>query len=125
MTMSLRRFAARRSSRAEMVFKREMVRARIAAGLSQAQVAERLGVNRSTIWRLERLDSDPRSSDVREYLATCEAAVESRVVTTGELRRERAEHEAAEARSRQWRFRYLLGDDDDEIGRPSTQVRMR
>ncbi|MET9325615.1 helix-turn-helix domain-containing protein [Tsukamurella sp. NPDC003166] len=82
---SIKRTAARRSAREEFAFKREMTQARIDAGLNQSQLADRLGVHRSTISRIERLDSDPRLSDIRTYLAHCSAALSISVVTTCDL----------------------------------------
>ena len=40
-----------------------------------------MGVDRSTVSRIERLDSDPRLSTLREYLAHCDAALDLTVVS--------------------------------------------
>lgn len=85
MIASVKRLAARRSAKAEVEFKRELVEARHAAGLSQRDLAKLLGVDNSTVSRMERYDSDPRLSDIRKYLTQCKAALEIRVVHTSEI----------------------------------------
>ena len=43
-------------------------RARLAAGLSQAEIARRLGVSANTVWRWEKHGARPRSSEMREKI---------------------------------------------------------
>lgn len=52
---------------AEFALKEKLVAAREAAGLRQVDVAEKLGVDKSTISRFERLDSNPTLSMLRYY----------------------------------------------------------
>lgn len=91
MVASIKRLAARRSARSELEFKREMVHAREARELSQRALADLMGVDHSTISRLERLDSDLKLSLVREYLAYCEAAMDLTVVKRDVLAKEQRE----------------------------------
>lgn len=93
MIMSIKRLAARRSARAEMAFKRDLVAAREVAGLSQRELAVLMGVDHSTVSRMERLDSDPRLSALREYLTQCEAALQVEVVPRRELEAEHRERQ--------------------------------
>ena len=51
-----------------------LVERRRSLGLTQAQVAERLGWSTATVARLERYDSDPRLSQVRRYALAVDAA---------------------------------------------------
>lgn len=88
MMQSLRRVAASLSpvrARAKVLARenREMrsmlVRARRAAGLSQADVAEMLGVTQQAVNKLERYDADPRLSTVERYANAVGALVFHRV----------------------------------------------
>lgn len=80
--------AARISAAAEVAFKKRLVAAREAAGLSQRRLADLMGVDNSTISRMERLDSDPRLSDLRQYLTECKAALSIDVVSAGRVEAE-------------------------------------
>ncbi|MEU3011076.1 helix-turn-helix domain-containing protein [Nocardia asteroides] len=51
----------------ELTFKRKLVESRKAAGLEQTDVAELIGVDKSTISRFERLDSNPTLAAIRNY----------------------------------------------------------
>lgn len=73
--------AAQQSAAAEIAFKQQLVAAREHAGLSQRRLADLLGVDNSTVSRMERVDSNPRLSDIREYLTQCGAALQISVVT--------------------------------------------
>jgi DNA-binding XRE family transcriptional regulator len=57
---------------------RELARAREEAGMTQAQVADRIGTTQSAIARLERVEVDPRLSTLVKY-----AAVVGRRVSIG------------------------------------------
>jgi DNA-binding XRE family transcriptional regulator len=57
---------------------RELARAREEVGMTQAQVAERIGTTQSAVARLERADVDPRLSTLVKY-----AAVVGRRVSVG------------------------------------------
>lgn len=111
MLASLKRLAARRSARNEVAFKRDLAAAREAAGLSQARLAELMGVDRSTVSRIERLDSNPRLSHVREYLTQCEAALMVGVVPRCEIEAERQELLQYQV-NKAARLRYQYSDDD-------------
>ncbi|BBY54051.1 helix-turn-helix domain-containing protein [Mycobacterium koreense] len=78
---STERRAARHSSRAEVAFKRELVASRENAGLSQRRLAELMGVDPAAVRRIERLDSDPNLSTLRQYLTHCWASMELRVIS--------------------------------------------
>ncbi|MGY1869842.1 helix-turn-helix transcriptional regulator [Nocardia gipuzkoensis] len=54
-------------ARQEIELKRALIRSREAAGLSQSQLADKIGVHRSVISRFERADSNPRLSMLRYY----------------------------------------------------------
>ncbi|MBD8101305.1 helix-turn-helix domain-containing protein [Plantibacter sp. CFBP 8775] len=58
---------------------RDLVSARRAAGLSQEDVAERMGVSQQAISKIERYDSDPKLSTLRRYAHAVEAVVEHQV----------------------------------------------
>lgn len=92
MGFSVKRLAARRSARSEFAFKQDMVKAREDAKFSQAELARRIGVHRSTVSRMERLDSDPCLSELREYLAQCQAAIDLKVIGTCDLVAEDMRH---------------------------------
>lgn len=70
---------ARKLADAELDLKEALVRARIEAGLSQTDLAELMGVNRSTVSRMERLDSNPRLSDIRQYAFWVGAEIDYRI----------------------------------------------
>jgi transcriptional regulator with XRE-family HTH domain len=57
----------------------DLVEMRHASGLTQEQVAERIGRNKSAVSRFERLDSDPRLSTIRRYARAVGAVIEHRV----------------------------------------------
>ena len=80
-----KQIAARMSAAAEVAFKKQLVAAREAAGLSQRRLADLMGVDNSTISRMERLDSDPRLSDLREYLTQCKAALALDVISAEQV----------------------------------------
>lgn len=101
MQISIKRLAARRSARAEIAFKQDLIAARENAGLSQRQLADLMGVDHSTVSRIERLDSDPKLSTLRQYLTQCEAALNLHVVARRELEAEKRErHNKAVAKAR-------------------------
>lgn len=56
-----------------------LVRIRREKGLTQEDVAQALGRDKSTVSRFERLDSDPRLSTVRRYACAIGALIEHRV----------------------------------------------
>jgi DNA-binding XRE family transcriptional regulator len=53
----------------------DLVQVRIDKGLSQADVAERLGISQQAVSKLESYDSDPRLSTIRRYAHAVEALV--------------------------------------------------
>ncbi|WP_158249051.1 helix-turn-helix transcriptional regulator [Mycobacterium sp. ENV421] len=122
MPISIKRLAARRSARAEVAFKRDLVAAREVAGLSQRDLATLMGVDHSTVSRIERLDSDPKLSTLREYLTQCEAALDVQVVARRELE---AEHRERHHRMvvKAFRIDAVLPPDDAEVVHvPSPQL---
>lgn len=63
-----------------------LVRLRGAQGLSQADVAQRMGVTQSTVCTFERMDNDPRLSTIRRYAHAVEALIRHDVeLDTGQL----------------------------------------
>lgn len=53
----------------------ELVQIRVDRGLTQADVAERLGISQQAVSKLESYDSDPRLSTIRRYAGSIEALV--------------------------------------------------
>jgi transcriptional regulator with XRE-family HTH domain len=45
----------------------DLVQVRISSGLTQADVAERLGISQQAVSKLESYDSDPKLSTIRRY----------------------------------------------------------
>jgi len=66
-------------ARADRTMKAELVRLRRAAGLTQAQVAQIMGVTQQAVQKFERYDSDPKLSTLRRYTNAIGALVEHRV----------------------------------------------
>ncbi|MGY1948636.1 helix-turn-helix domain-containing protein [Nocardia asiatica] len=73
------RALSRRLAQEELAFKRALVKARQESGLSQTQVADLLGVNKSAISRFERVDSNPTLAMIRHYAHAVGALVTHRV----------------------------------------------
>lgn len=69
------RRAARQSAQAQVAFTRSLAAARAGAGLSVSELAARMGVDATTVAGLERLDSDPQLSQLRQYLTACGASL--------------------------------------------------
>lgn len=59
--------AAEKLAREDREMRFALVEARRSAGMTQADVAEALGVKQSTIAAFERYDNDPRLSTIRRY----------------------------------------------------------
>lgn len=57
----------------DLVF--DLVRLREKSGLSQTDVAERLGISQQAVSKFERMESDPRLSTIRSYAHAIEALV--------------------------------------------------
>lgn len=64
---------ARALASAEREFWEGLVSLREHHNLTQAQVAERMGVSQSAVARLERYDSNPTMSTIRRYALAVEA----------------------------------------------------
>lgn len=75
MQESRTRRVARQSAQAQVAFTRNLAAVRDGAGLSQAQLAALMGVDATTVAGMERLDSDPRLSQLRQYLTACGASL--------------------------------------------------
>lgn len=78
--------AAHYSARSEIRFKRQMVQAREDAGLSQYDIALRMGLSVNEIQGLEMLDSDPTFSTVRQYLTCCESGWDLNINRTPDIK---------------------------------------
>ncbi|SMY04247.1 DNA-binding transcriptional regulator, XRE-family HTH domain [Brevibacterium sp. 239c] len=68
-------------AREDRELKAALIRVRRRSGLSQQDVADRLGVTQQSIYKFERYDSDPKASTVRRYANAVGALVEHRVHT--------------------------------------------
>lgn len=74
--------AATDLAEADLRLRQRLVSARRSAGLTQADVAELLGVKQSSISQFERYDNDPRLSTIRRYALAVGAEVTHSVTTT-------------------------------------------
>jgi len=59
---------------------RALVETRVRAGLSQQDVADRLGISQPSVAAFERYDNDPKLSTIRRYALAVEALVQHSVV---------------------------------------------
>ncbi len=66
-------------ARADREMRADLVRIRREAGLSQQQVADRMGISQQAVYKLERYDADPRQSTLQRYANAVGALVEHRV----------------------------------------------
>lgn len=66
-------------ARADREMRADLVRIRRESGLSQQQIAERMGVTQQAVHKLERYDADPRQSTLQRYANAVGALVEHRV----------------------------------------------
>ena len=62
----------------------ELVGARRAAGLSQTELAARMGTSQSAVARLERGDADTRLSTLERYAAALDRSVDVRLLAPEE-----------------------------------------
>jgi transcriptional regulator with XRE-family HTH domain len=60
----------------EFEFRRKLIQARLAAGLTQAQLAERIGTKQSSISRLEGGDTEPSFDMLRRLAAALNVSFE-------------------------------------------------
>ncbi|MDJ0426013.1 helix-turn-helix transcriptional regulator [Rhodococcus fascians] len=67
---------ARQLSASELAFKQKLVKLREERDMSQTQVAEIMGVDKSAVSRFERIDSNPRLATIRAYALAIDAVVE-------------------------------------------------
>lgn len=79
--LSAARERARRLARADRQLKERLIDIRREAGLSQQDVADRLGISQQAVQKLERYDSDPQLSTLRRY-ANAIGALVTHTVTT-------------------------------------------
>ena len=68
--------AARQAMEAEFTFRLKLVEARTAAGMTQQQLAERIGTKQSSISRLESGDSEPSFDMLRRLAAALNVSFE-------------------------------------------------
>jgi DNA-binding XRE family transcriptional regulator len=66
---------------ADETMRRALINARNAAGMTQKDVAELLGIKQSSIAAFERHDNDPKLSTIRRYALAVGARVDHRVCT--------------------------------------------
>lgn len=67
---------ARRLSNTELSFKLQLVKIRNDRGLTQTDVAEKMGVDKSAVSRFERIDANPRLATIRAYALAIDAIIE-------------------------------------------------
>lgn len=79
---------ARALVRADRKFLRDLIAIRKQSGLSQQDVADRLGISQASVAAFERYDNDPKLSTVRRYAHAVDALVAHAV----ELDRGQLEH---------------------------------
>ena len=65
--------AAREASQPLYEFQRALITARLAAGLTQRQLAERMGTGQSVIARIEGGEHPPRLDTLQKWAAACKA----------------------------------------------------
>jgi transcriptional regulator with XRE-family HTH domain len=65
--------AAREASQPLYEFQRALIAARLAAGLTQRQLAELMGTGQSVIARIEGGEHPPRLDTLQKWAAACEA----------------------------------------------------
>jgi transcriptional regulator with XRE-family HTH domain len=65
--------AAREASRPRYEFQRALIAARLAAGLTQRQLAERMETTQSAIARIEGGEHPPRLDTLQRWAAACQA----------------------------------------------------
>lgn len=83
--LTLARARAKVLAREDREMRAELIRIRRELDLTQALVAERMGVSQQAVQKLERYDSDLRLSTLRRYSNAIGAIVEHRVtVDTGQ-----------------------------------------
>jgi DNA-binding XRE family transcriptional regulator len=66
---------------ADETMRRALIDARNAAGMSQREVADLLGIKQSSIAAFERHDNDPKLSTIRRYALAVGAQIDHRVCT--------------------------------------------
>ena len=79
MTPEVIRARAKVLAREHRTMRTELIALRREAGLTQGDVAERMGVRQQAVSKFERYDSDPKLSTVRRYANPVGALVEHRV----------------------------------------------
>jgi transcriptional regulator with XRE-family HTH domain len=77
--LRLARIRAKLLAREDRQLKRDLIRLRESSGLSQREVAERIGITQQAVNKFERYDSDPKASTIRRYANAVGALVEHRV----------------------------------------------
>ena len=73
--------AARQELKPEFEFRRKLIEARAAAGLTQHELAERIGTKQSSISRLENGDAEPSFDMLRRLAAALNVSFE--ILPTG------------------------------------------
>ncbi|MDP5226453.1 MULTISPECIES: helix-turn-helix transcriptional regulator [Arthrobacter] len=66
-------------AREDRSMRSELIRLRRSAGLSQAQLAERMGVSQQAVAKFEKYDADPKLSTIRRYANAVGALVSHEV----------------------------------------------
>lgn len=72
---------------ADMRFRHALVHARRAAGMTQKDVADAMGIKQSSVAAFERYDNDPRLSTVRRYATVVGASISHSVTPVTEASR--------------------------------------
>lgn len=79
-TLNPARARAKVLARENREMRADLVSARRQAGLSQKDVADRMGVSQQAVYKLERYDADPRISTLERYANAVGALIFHRVV---------------------------------------------
>jgi DNA-binding XRE family transcriptional regulator len=80
LNLHLAKARAKLLAREDRKMKSELIALRQRAGLTQANVADMLGISQQAVNKLERYDSDPKLSTLRRYANAVGALVEHHVV---------------------------------------------
>lgn len=82
---------------------RDLVEVRENRGLSQADVAERMGISQSAVSQFERYDSNPKLSTIRRYAHAVGARIKHSVILDAELQSSEWNSLALSALTARWR----------------------
>lgn len=102
--------------RADTTLLRELVETRARAGLSQQEVADRLGISQPSVAAFERYDNDPKLSTIRRY-ALAVGALVTHSVDDAEAHRVASRTAHASAKASGHTVLKMEWIDDTDVGR--------